>query len=90
MEEGKKCILCKEYCDIGCIHCKQMLTCLTHNNHNRKCQICNTVLCGTWTPGELLRWYSKKTESYRCVCTDCLFDGALYVYGLMNFNKNTS
>jgi hypothetical protein len=84
----KECILCKDYCDIGCLLCKRIVGCMNNYYHNRKCEVCDEKLCGSFTPGKLVIWWSKKTETSRCVCMDCLFEGALYVHGLMNFNNN--
>ena len=84
----KVCFFCnKNGCYTSCLNCKDIVCCKEKGNHSLKCGVCQDLLCSSFIPGKIIIWYSKKTNSVRAVCSDCLFDGALYVRGLMNFNS---
>jgi len=90
LHEPSPCIICKEQCQEKCAACGESMSCLTRSVHNQTCEICGEKMCGTNIPGSVLTWQSKRRRRRMHMCMDCVFDGALYISGLMSFSATAA
>lgn len=69
-----------------CNECAMELT--EYHDRNFHYSIC--CVCEEQTCGRCIEWDSKKFKKKMWICMDCVFEGALYFKGIMDFDRHTN